>query len=118
MIITLPLNYPLQTVSIEFSEGVKLSADFLKKSQLQIVATLNSSDSNLIDSILQWKQNVEKQFEGVEECAICYYVIHAASKQLPNMKCKECGHKFHNGCLYKWFESSGKSNCPLCRNVF
>ena len=30
--------------------------------------------------------------------------------------CRTCRKRFHGGCLYKWFKSSGKSNCPHCQS--
>ena len=32
---------------------------------------------------LQWKQDVDKVFEGVEECPICYMIVHQATRALP-----------------------------------
>uniref|UniRef100_A0A1I7WPE7 E3 ubiquitin-protein ligase listerin n=1 Tax=Heterorhabditis bacteriophora TaxID=37862 RepID=A0A1I7WPE7_HETBA len=34
------------------------------------------------------------------------------------VKCRQCKNKFHSNCLYKWFESSSQSRCPLCRANF
>lgn len=28
-----------------------------------------------------------------------------------------CNHKFHERCLYKWFVSSNKLNCPYCTRL-
>lgn len=30
--------------------------------------------------------------------------------------CRTCRKRFHGGCLYKWFKSSGKSTCPHCQS--
>ena len=55
-------------------------------------------------------------FEGVEECPICYTVIHMVNGTLPKLSCHTCKHKFHAACLYKWFNTSNKSACPLCQS--
>ena len=52
---------------------------------------------------------------GQEECLICYSIIQPTSGQLPRLGCRTCRKRFHGGCLYKWFKSSGKSNCPHCQ---
>jgi len=63
-----------------------------------------------------WKKNIDAVFEGVEECPICYSVIHVVNNTLPKLVCHTCNHKFHNACLYKWFNTSNKSQCPLCQS--
>lgn len=72
----------------------------------------------LAEAIGIWKRNFDKEFEGVEECPICYSVIHTANHSLPRLACKTCKHKFHSACLYKWFSTSHKSTCPLCQSPF
>lgn len=72
----------------------------------------------LAEAIGIWKSNFDKEFEGVEECPICYSVIHTANHSLPRLACKTCKHKFHSACLYKWFSTSHKSTCPLCQSPF
>ena len=59
-----------------------------------------------------------KVFEGVEECPICYMIVHPATGHLPKQECKTCHNKFHSACLYKWFSQAQKSNCPLCQTSF
>ena len=43
-----------------------------------------------------FKANLDKEFEGMEECPICYYVIHSTTKELPKLSCKTCHYKFHS----------------------
>lgn len=50
-----------------------------------------------------------------EPCLICYSVLHPTDHSLPRMACKTCSQVFHGPCLYKWFRSAGKSNCPHCQ---
>lgn len=51
------------------------------------------------DGIMSWKSNVDKAFEGVEECYICFSIVHSSNYQLPKQSCKTCHKKFHPLCL-------------------
>ena len=51
----------------------------------------------------------------MEPCLICYSVISATNGQLPRLQCRTCNVRFHPACLYKWFKSSGKSQCVHCQ---
>ena len=55
---------------------------------------------------------------AVSQCPICYSVVHGVHGVLPRMRCAQCGKRYHNVCLYTWFEKSGHSSCPLCRGSF
>lgn len=75
-------------------------------------------NGSVLDGLQLWKRNVDKHFEGVEECYICYSVLHGSSYQLPRKQCRTCRKRFHAECLYRWFDTSNNSACPLCRNLF
>ena len=75
-------------------------------------------NGSLVDGLQLWKRNVDKHFEGVDECYICYSVLHGSSYQLPRKQCRTCRKRFHAECLYRWFDTSNNSACPLCRNLF
>ncbi|KAK8990624.1 hypothetical protein V6N11_009316 [Hibiscus sabdariffa] len=75
---------------------------------------VRNQNGALAEAVRVWKRNFDKEFEGVEECPICYSVIHTVNHSLPRLACKTCKHKFHAACLYKWFSTSHKSSCPLC----
>jgi hypothetical protein len=47
--------------------------------------------------------------QGVEECPICYMIVHASTGHLPKQECQTCHNKFHAACLYKWFSQAQKS---------
>jgi hypothetical protein len=51
-----------------------------------------------------------------EECLICVSIIQPSTGQLPRLGCRTCRKRFHGTCLYTWFKSSGKSNCPHCQS--
>uniref|UniRef100_A0A4W5QLU9 E3 ubiquitin-protein ligase listerin n=1 Tax=Hucho hucho TaxID=62062 RepID=A0A4W5QLU9_9TELE len=75
-------------------------------------------NGSIMEGLALWKTNVDKRFEGVEDCMICFSVIHGSNYSLPKKACRTCKKKFHSACLYKWFTSSNKSSCPLCRETF
>ena len=75
-------------------------------------------NGSLVDALTLWKRNVDKRFEGVEECYICFFILHGSTYQMPKVGCPTCKKKFHSACLYKWFSTSQNSTCPLCRNLF
>ncbi|CAD7957693.1 unnamed protein product [Amoebophrya sp. A120] len=70
------------------------------------------------DLIIQWRGNFVSHFQGWEDCMICYSVVHVQFNTLPRSQCPTCKNKFHKACLSKWFQSSGKSTCPLCKQPF
>ena len=113
-----PANYPLLPISVQLDDKLNVKDGTTKKWQLNIAQILASQDSTILDAIKVWKSNIEKHFAGVEECVICYNIVSTQNHQLPQVECQQCHNKFHSACIYKWFNSSGKSNCPMCRNVF
>lgn len=114
----LPLNYPLGVVKVACGKRIGVSENEWRNWMLQLTNYLTHQNGSMYQGLQIWKNNVDKKFAGVEECTVCYSVIHGTNFQLPKMKCRTCKKKFHSVCLYKWFESSNKSTCPLCRNIF
>ena len=43
-----------------------------------------------LDVLLLWKQNVDKEFNGVEPCPVCYSVLCIKTHSMPNLECKIC----------------------------
>lgn len=118
MSIVLPENYPLGTITVISEKRVGVAAATWDKWLLQLNVFLQYQNGSIIDGLKIWKRNIDKRFEGVEECMICFSVIHGTNYQLPRMSCRTCKKKFHSACLYKWFQTSHNSTCPLCRNLF
>ena len=114
----IPAEYPLKSVAVDLSEQLKLKATQVRKWSLSIRNLIQSRNGDIISAILLWKSNIDKEMDGVEECFICYCVLHGTDKSLPSMQCKNCKNKFHVGCIRKWFNTSNKSNCPLCQTFF
>jgi len=107
--ITLPLNHPLGPVDVHVSD---------KKINVKITQMLNTRSHSLSSGLILWKENLDNKYKEVDECAICFFILHHVTKALPKLGCSQCRKKFHAACLYKWFSTSNKSECPLCRNLF
>lgn len=45
------------------------------------------------------RSNMDKFFEGIDECMICLFVLYGATSQLPRFKCPQCKKKFHWACI-------------------
>ena len=54
-----------------------------------------------MDGLLLWKSNLDKHFSGIEDCMICFSVIHGSLYSLPKMTCRTCKKRFHSACLVR-----------------
>jgi len=118
LVVTLPSNYPLGALTVESARRVGVETGQWRKWMLQLTTFLTHQNGSIYEGLNLWKKNVDKRFEGVEECYICFYILHGSNHQLPKLGCRTCKKKFHSACLYKWFSTSNNSTCPLCRNLF
>ncbi|XP_066507230.1 E3 ubiquitin-protein ligase listerin [Hoplias malabaricus] len=118
LVIQLPQNYPLGSISVESGRRVGVAVQQWRNWMLQLSTYLTHQNGSIMEGLSLWKNNVDKRFEGVEDCMICFSVIHGSNYSLPKKACRTCKKKFHSACLYKWFTSSNKSTCPLCRETF
>ncbi|KAK7321403.1 hypothetical protein VNO77_32021 [Canavalia gladiata] len=118
LVIRLPASYPLKPVDVDCTRSLGISEIKQRKWLMSMMLFVRNQNGALAEAIGIWKRNFDKEFEGVEECPICYSVIHTINHSLPRLACKTCKHKFHSACLYKWFSTSHKSSCPLCQSPF
>uniref|UniRef100_T1E3L6 E3 ubiquitin-protein ligase listerin n=1 Tax=Crotalus horridus TaxID=35024 RepID=T1E3L6_CROHD len=118
LIIQLPPNYPLGSIAVESGKRVGVAVQQWRNWMLQLSTYLTHQNGSIMEGLALWKNNVDKRFEGIEDCMICFSVIHGSNYSLPKKACRTCKKKFHSACLYKWFTSSNKSTCPLCRENF
>ncbi|KAL2317406.1 hypothetical protein Fmac_031282 [Flemingia macrophylla] len=118
LVIRLPASYPLRPVDVDCTRSLGISETKQRKWLMSMMLFVRNQNGALAEAIGTWKRNFDKEFEGVEECPICYSVIHTTNHSLPRLACKTCKHKFHSACLYKWFSTSHKSSCPLCQSPF
>ena len=56
-------------------------------------------NGSIWDGLEHWKCNLDKRFEGVEECYICFSVVHSSNLEIPRQSCSKCKKKFHSTCL-------------------
>ncbi|TVU50797.1 hypothetical protein EJB05_02187 [Eragrostis curvula] len=118
LVIRLPNCYPLRHVDVECTRSLGISEVKCRKWLLSLTSFVRNENGAIAEAIRTWKSNFDKEFEGVEECPICYSILHTSNHSLPKLACKTCKHKFHGACLYKWFSTSNKSTCPLCQTPF
>lgn len=118
LVIRFPQCYPLKPVDIDCTRSLGISEVKRRKWLMSLMSFIRNQNGALAEAIRIWKSNFDKEFDGVEECPICYSVIHTVNHSLPRLACKTCKHKFHSACLYKWFSTSHKSTCPLCQSPF
>ncbi|KQK11843.1 E3 ubiquitin-protein ligase listerin [Brachypodium distachyon] len=118
LVIRLPSCYPLRHVDVECTRSLGISDVKCRKWLLSLTSFVRNQNGAIAEAIRTWKNNFDKEFEGVQECPICYSILHTSNHGLPRLACKTCKHKFHGACLYKWFSTSNKSTCPLCQTPF
>ncbi|XP_061607193.1 E3 ubiquitin-protein ligase listerin [Phyllopteryx taeniolatus] len=118
LVIQLPQSHPLGSIVVESGRRVGVSVQQWRNWMLQLSTYLTHQNGTIMEGLALWKNNVDKRFEGIEDCMICFSVIHGSNYSLPKKACRTCKKKFHSACLYKWFTSSNKSTCPLCRETF
>jgi hypothetical protein len=113
----IPNDFPLHQVEIEGQKRIGVSEERWRRWLLNCSTYFSSEHStNMADALEKWQLNVEKYFDGIEDCSICYSVIGVLDRSVPSKQCKTCKNKFHGACLYKWIKTSNNSTCPLCRS--
>lgn len=117
MSVHLPNNYPLGPVRVDSGNQLVESGQW-RNWIMQLTVFLIHQNGSIWDGLTLWKRNLDKKFEGVEECYICFSILHGTNFQIPRQCCSTCKKKFHSQCLYKWFSTSNKATCPICRNLF
>ncbi|XP_049870288.1 E3 ubiquitin-protein ligase listerin [Pectinophora gossypiella] len=75
-------------------------------------------NGSVLNALKMWQRAVTARVDAAPQCYICYCRLQPGTGRLPSVPCRQCRNKFHNLCLRKWFSSSNKSNCPLCRATF
>ena len=115
VVIRLPPSFPFRSAEVDCSKTLGVPEKRWKRWSLQITLMLNNESGKVGDALMLWKENVDKEFEGVEPCPVCYSVLHVKTHKLPELECKTCHNRFHFDCLTQWFRSSGKNACVLCQ---
>ncbi|KAJ2780421.1 hypothetical protein GGI15_003538 [Coemansia interrupta] len=115
--VRMPPGYPLALPSFECAKRVAVTEKrwrgWLVSAQAQMAR------NRRMDSVCaQLLGNIGAHFAGVEDCAICYSAVGTMDNSLPSKQCGTCKKKFHRMCIFKWFNTSNQSTCPMCRNLF
>lgn len=86
---------------------------------------LFAQNGSIMEGLALWKNNVDKRFEGIEDCMICFSVIHGSNYSLPKKGCRTCKKKFHSACLVSvnmnwrvWWWGCEEIRCLLCGVYF
>ncbi|TFK41660.1 hypothetical protein BDQ12DRAFT_678315 [Crucibulum laeve] len=112
----IPTDWPLHKIEVKDMKRVGVDENRWRAWILAVQQTIWAHNGRILDGLELFKKNVTLHFEGQVECAICYSIISVMDGSLPRKPCKTCKNRFHAGCLYKWFNSSHSSSCPLCRS--
>jgi hypothetical protein len=116
--VQVPPSYPLKALQVTSSKRLGVSETLWRKWMLRMTTVLFQREgSSLWDALETWRSNLDRHFEGAEPCPICYSIVHAHDHSLPRISCRTCKSRYHGGCLYKWFSTSGTNSCPTCRSV-
>lgn len=118
LVVRLPPGFPLANADVQCSSRIGFAEGRGDRWRIQIVHRLSSQNGSVVEAIQQWKRSVDQELEGVEPCPICYSTLHPKLLSLPSLACRTCKNKFHNSCLHKWFQTSGKSKCVICQETF
>ncbi|KAI3373165.1 hypothetical protein L3Q82_006491 [Scortum barcoo] len=99
LVIQLPQNYPLGSITVESGRRVGVAVQQWRNWMLQLSTYLTHQNGSIMEGLALWKNNVDKRFEGIEDCMICFSVIHGSNYSLPKKACRTCKKKFHSACL-------------------
>ncbi|KAG7441328.1 uncharacterized protein BT62DRAFT_937246 [Guyanagaster necrorhizus] len=119
MKLRIPTDWPLHKIEVKDMKRIGVDEKRWRAWMLGVQQTIWASDmlnGRIVDGLGLFKKNVTLHFEGQVECAICYSIISVMDGTLPQRPCRTCKNRFHGGCLYKWFNTSHSSSCPLCRS--
>lgn len=118
--VQLPAAFPLRLAMAEPPEKMPgIPKPRIRNWMLQARQVLAGQRPLVVGRVmLMWARSFALFFEGVEDCPICYNVVHLTTQTIPRKACPTCKHKFHNECLYHWFKTSSKTTCPLCNQPF
>jgi len=116
--LSIPDSYPLKPVTVSSHRRIGVNEPTWRKWLLSMTTLLLTQDGGVLDAALLWQTNLENYFSGVELCPICYSLFHSSNFSVPNLSCKTCKSKYHGACVYKWFHTSQKNECPICKTVF
>jgi hypothetical protein len=65
LVIEIPMEYPLKNVDIQVKQLIGIPESKWLKWKLMMISLINSYDKSIIEAILWWKANMEKELQGI-----------------------------------------------------
>ncbi|CEL98161.1 unnamed protein product [Vitrella brassicaformis CCMP3155] len=117
LVLYFPEHYPLQPVTA--AETPEIAGVPKRRTMNWLLSTVRTlKTSSLSAALTVWYDNLRLFSSSLEDCPICFSVVHPQHRSLPKTACPTCKHKFHAECIFKWFRTSHKTTCPLCQSPF
>jgi hypothetical protein len=84
----LPEAYPLAAVEIEDAagNGERIGRGLWRRTLLQMNALLRGKDGSLAEAVALWRRSLDLRLGGLEDCPVCYSVLHLSNSTLPSGK--------------------------------
>lgn len=114
----LPPTYPLKRPTVVPETRTGISEAQWRRIELQLGKRMTAREGSLADALAFFAGTVDREFEGLEPCPICYCTLDPRTNKLPKTICPTCKNCFHKTCLLRWFATSKENKCPLCRQPF
>eukprot|EP01071_Lankesteria_metandrocarpae_P009495 Lankesteria_metandrocarpae@DN5205_c0_g1_i1.p1 len=121
LVLTFSDRHPLRVPGVTLEHMFGLPKSRLLNWRLACLRSLSGEDArgvSVFDVLWAFCENICYFFEGLDDCPICFSVIHLQSRTLPRKMCSTCKAKFHADCIHRWFRTSKKLTCPLCASLF
>lgn len=112
---TFSQQYPLIIPKVNIPNVVGISKKQNSNWLISVIKAVRYK--NVTHAILTWVNNLSLYLDGIEDCLICYSIVHPQYRSLPRKRCNTCNNIFHSECIYKWFRTSNKVTCPLCISI-
>lgn len=76
---------PLSPQQVQCGRRIGVSASLWRSWMLQLSMFMTNQNGGILDALKTWKQNVDKKFAGMEECTVCFSIVHGSNYQLPTV---------------------------------
>ena len=87
IMVTLPSDWPLSPPKIEGIKSVGVNSSEWRLWLFQLEQAL-ATGAGLVAGLRRWSGYLQKKFDGLEECYICYSIIYGKNQQLPRLPCR------------------------------
>ncbi|CAM8958405.1 unnamed protein product [Rhodiola kirilowii] len=89
LVIRLPPSYPLKPVDVDCIGSLGISEVLQRKWLLSMVSFVRNQNGATGRSDIDLEKNFDKEFEGIEECPICYSIIHTANHSFASARLQD-----------------------------